>query len=331
MVVSVWGPRKKASDWIGSSLAPLNGWNGQRAETIGIRGIIWWVGDNDAESDDFPEPLPDEIGEKLRIYRYQLDRWQGQRRRQFSQALLRVADKALGREPSPSLHGNDSALAGLVLLIVQTQSVWRQSQNFDRFTFAPASDSSWELVRAAQLDVARDWRALGFRTLLVPALADSNSAALAQARWLWRDPTSQSPLDLQRKAENDERYQTLAVRLSQAAQAGIGSLPGDLPPNLPQITFSAAEATIKIGGSSLVSSAPKPARLEYLTLQDPSAWKPWTGTLAASNTIAEPNHTVIGVRYASGDWPGPLHSVNDANGSTIGLLPAFETLKPVLP
>jgi hypothetical protein len=338
MIVTVGKARWRTEDWKSAGvvdLAPLYGATGQ-FKGLGVRGAIWWPGENAADAAPPEDLLPAEFSADAAHMTFR--QWQEKQREEIKAAMKHLADLlALGDLPART--GSqlpdttfDPRVGKLTFLMIQAPAVWRQPQSFESMSFNPAPWSSWELLRAAQTDAARDWRDasmrkvtfpdvtppvdenIGFRAFLVATLPGKDQGAFATPRWQWDRP-----------ADDDARYAALAARLTDAAKrARHWQTDAGAAANIATVDWSdKKKAIVNIpGATGFETPGNGELLLEYLTAEA-ADWKTVTTWQVPKQTVGETNETVIGVRYGAGDKAGLLRTLRVANGKSAGLLPAF--------
>ena len=338
MIVTVGKPRWSTAQWKNArvaDLAPLSGADGQ-FKGLGVRGAIWWVGEDAADAAPPADMLPGEFSVNAAHMAFR--QWQEKQCAEIKAAMKNLAELLALGDPPPSTEGappdttSDPAVGKQTFLMVQAPGVWRQPKNFANISFSPAPWSSWELLRAAQTDAARDWRAdsmrrvtfrdvtpplnedIGFRAFLVATLPGKDQGAFATPRWQWDRP------------DDDARYAALAARLSDAAKrARRWKKDAAAAANIATVDWSDKKnAIVKIPGAKEFDPPVNgELPLEYLTAAEGATWKTVTTWNAKEQIVGETNETVIAIRYGPGDRAGSLRTIVDVNGNQAGLLPAF--------
>jgi hypothetical protein len=362
MVVTVSQPGGTAEAWeniTAPQLAPLTGWNGEYSLGLGVRGVIWWVGESVTESAPPAQQLPSELAPELTgsparlaksraANRAPFVQWQNQQRDHLVRAMGQMADRlAFGVGIPPGVDTRFTPLRGkLSFYVVQAQGVWRQPEHFAAMHFTTDAWSSWELFRAAQNDAVAEWRSkdlrkvkhteksvlvpdppfeeeIGSRACVVPALPAADSSAFDVARWQW-----------DREADL-ARYSALVARLSDAVRRMWAWPKNEAEANVATVEWlkdGRAKVTIP-EAANLGATLPGEAPLEYL-VGETGVWKTvTTWNVPQELPILEPgvaSETVIAVRYAPGDKPGRLRSLFSSNKEPAGLLPAFASIRDVV-
>jgi hypothetical protein len=331
MIVTVGKKRWSTAQWKNAKvadLAPLSGADGQ-FKGLGVRGAIWWVGEDAADLAPPDDMLPGEFSVNAAGMAFR--QWQEKQREEIKAAMKHLADLlAFGDRTTMEDTTFDPQVGKQTFLMIQAPGVWRQPKNFASMSFSPAPWSSWELLRAAQTDAARDWQAnhmrrvtfqdalnedIGFRAFLVATLPGKDQTAFATPRWQWDRP------------DDDARYAALAARLSGAAKrarrwkkdaAGAAA-------NIATVDWSDKQkAIVRVPGAKEFDPPVNgELPLEYLTAAEGATWKTVKDWQAKEHTVEETNETVIAVRYGPGDKGGLLRTIVDVNGNWAGVLPAF--------
>ena len=316
-----WESRKPVWDVLFGDLKP-------RGKPLAARGIVWWIGEWDAELHVLPVPLP---GDDPKVF------WDGVRKWQKEEydALLKVVTGFPAMIADESSHQPTSCFqASIFSLVVGLQGIDRQPAHLDLVPSDPLPSSTWELYRGAQVEVVNHIRALppcvpgqpqATRAALVPAIPAQLQPTKNgdEKRWFW---------------ENAATFELLGKDLAEAAwrrlaPAGTPGLAVEIGP--PTATWK-ADRSVELTFAGTVQGLPatlppEEAQLQYALKSQPDRWLPapfpWGNPLTIP-APAQAQDEVWAVRYGPGNHPNARHALKDAQGNAAGFIPVFRFHQP---